>query len=89
MKFKDLYNNRDNYFSIGIEEDTGKYYLSIPVSNSFVDYEEYYEIDKNMFYLYPSNLEEIKIFLELCRGRKMDKYLLEQPGTRRGFPVYP
>lgn len=87
MKFKDLYISRVDRFSVGIEEDSGVYYLSIPVSNGFVDYEEYYKVDSNV-------LEEIardyKAFLkkvEACRGRKMDQYLLVKPGKKRGSPI--
>jgi hypothetical protein len=49
MKFIDHYIFREERFSTGIEEDSGRHYLSIPVSSGTVDYEEYYSIDKDMF----------------------------------------
>ena len=41
MKFKENYFSKEKYFSVGVEEESGKYYVSIPVSNSKADYEEY------------------------------------------------
>lgn len=40
MKFNDTYVNVAERFSLGIEEVSGTPYLSIPVSNRMVDYEE-------------------------------------------------
>ena len=55
MKFKELHFDRTLRFSIGIEEESNSYYFSIPVSNSFVDYEEYYKITKSSFDLFIKN----------------------------------
>ena len=52
MKFKDVVVNREEKSSVGVEEDSGKHYVSIPVSNGMVDYEEYYEIDQPTFERY-------------------------------------
>ncbi|RMV81119.1 hypothetical protein ALP04_04715 [Pseudomonas amygdali pv. sesami] len=38
MVFKDGFVNRDLMFSLGIEETSGRFYLSFPVSNGLVDY---------------------------------------------------
>ena len=35
--------------TLGIEEESGRYYISILVSNRRIDYDEYYEIDKADF----------------------------------------
>ena len=40
MKFSDVFTSRKHMFSIGVEETTGRFYVSIPVSNGMVDYEE-------------------------------------------------
>ena len=37
MKFKDVAVNRDERYALGIEEESGKYYVSIPVSNGMVE----------------------------------------------------
>ena len=41
MKFKDTYANRKEFFSLGIEQTSGRFYVSFPVSNGIADYEEY------------------------------------------------
>lgn len=87
MKFDDLLVSREHRFSIGVEELSGRYYLSIPVSNSLVDYEEYYEIDKDAFERYQSDVSAALPFVERCRQRKADDLLILKPGTNRGVPM--
>jgi len=52
MNFNDTLVNTDERFAIGIEETTGKYYISISVNNRMVDYEEYYELSKGSYLLF-------------------------------------
>ncbi len=84
MKLKDLFVNKDNRFSLGVVEDSARYYLSIPVSNSFVDYEEYYEISQADFNLFQSNTEQAAFFADECRSRMHDNVLIIKPGSDRG-----
>ena len=87
MKFKDLKFSRENRFAIGVEEETGKYYLSFPVtSTGFADYEEYYEISKTEFDDFSSNLDNALDLLRRCRERVEDVRLLVKPGKNRGTP---
>ncbi len=87
MRFKDIYFSKDSYFSIGIEEESGEYYISIPVSNRHADYEEYYRLDQKLFLKYKSNLEELAYYADLCRLRKKDEDLFVKPGKERGTPI--
>jgi len=87
MKFVDKYVFREERFSVGVEETTGKHYLSIPVANPFVDYEEYYEIDVDQFQACPSNLGQLKEIAAKSRARQNDERLIVQPGSLRGSPV--
>jgi len=87
MKFKDVAVNRDERYALGIEQDSGKYYVSIPVSNGMVDYEEYYEIDKTTFDQYSADLGSARDFVERCRRRKEDDKLIVKPGRNRGTAV--
>lgn len=84
MKFKDTHINKEMRYSIGVEKDTGGFYLSIPVSNRFVDYEEFYEISKQAHDSYPSNLEELNKFVENCKAHLNDNLLIIKPGRDRG-----
>lgn len=86
MKFQDVMVNRELRFSLGVEQETGKYYLSIPVANRRVDYEEYYEIDKDAFERYQADPAAAAAFLERCRNREADDLLILKPGSDRGVP---
>jgi hypothetical protein len=84
MKFNDVFINKKYRFSIGIEGDSGKHYLSIPVSNGIVDYEEYYEISKDQYSSYQKNPSIAIDFLEKCKARQLDNFLFLKPGNNRG-----
>jgi len=86
MKFLDLYVSRRERFTIGIEEDSGRYYVSIPVSNPYVDYEEYYEISKSQFNEFQCDVRLACEFVYACRRHEKDDLLIVKPGTLRGTP---
>lgn len=59
MKFEDVYFSKEDRYSIGTETDSGRHYVSMPVSNGLVDYEEYYEIDAEQYKLFwPTRLPQ-------------------------------
>lgn len=82
VKLKDLYVSPVDRFSIEIEEGSGAYYLSIPVSNGFVDYEEYYKVDSDVLEKIAKDYSGFLKTVEACRNRKMDQYLLVKPGKK-------
>lgn len=85
-RFKDVVVDRQERFAVGVEEASGRFYVSIPVSNGLVDYEEYYEIDADAFALYCKEPKAALGFVERCRRREEDRRLIYQPGARRGSP---
>lgn len=87
MKFDDVVVSREGRFSIGVEAQSGRYYVSIPVSNGMVDYEEYYEIDRATFDLYCQDPNAARDFVERCRRREEDARLIVKPGTNRGTAI--
>ena len=87
VKFKDILINRENRFSIGIEEESGSYYLSIPVSNQMVDYEEYYKINEEQFDSFKADMDSALEFVHQCREREKDDLLILKPGKNRGVPL--
>jgi hypothetical protein len=87
MQFDDIFIFKEDRFSVGIEKDSKKYYLSIPVSNGLVEYEEYYEIDKAEFESFSRSLDGMRKIASLSRERKNDSRLLQQPGKKRGSPI--
>lgn len=84
MKFNDVFFNEKYRFSIGVENESGKKYLSIPVSNGVVDYEEYYEINETQFSSYQKMPSKAIEFLDKCRARQLDNLLILKPGNNRG-----
>ena len=84
MKFEDTFFSREHRFSVGVEKDSGRYYLSIPVSNGVVDYEEYYEIGADNFKSYQEHPESANEFVKQCRNRQKDDLLILKPGNNRG-----
>lgn len=87
MKFSDAFISRKHMFSLGVEETTGRFYVSIPVSNGMVDYEEYYEIDRASFELFQNDIDAAVDFVMKCRRRELDELLIEKPGTNRGSAI--
>ena len=84
MHFVDTAMNKARRFSIGREISSGRYYLSIPVSNHMVDYEEYYEISQEAHDAYPSNEASLGKFADECRANAHDALLLQRSGNNRG-----
>jgi hypothetical protein len=84
MRFVDSAVNVAKRFSIGREIDSGRHYLSIPMANRLVDYEEYYEISAELHDGYPANESLLDSFASECREQKHDTLLLQKPGGDRG-----
>lgn len=84
MKLIDLQVFKEDRFSIGVEEETGKYYISIPVSNQLVDYEEHYEISREMALKCHDKIAELRELAQHCRTRENDVNLIVKPGRDRG-----
>lgn len=87
MKFNDVLYNMEGRFSLGVEEESERLYLSIPVSNGDVDYEEYYEIDTDAFECYQNNVKCAYAFAEKCRKHEKDELLIIKPSRQRGVPM--
>ena len=85
MRFRDTHVNSSERFSVGQELDSGRFYLSIPVSNRLADYEEHYEISRECHDRYVRNLAELSEFAKKCRNRECDHLLFIKPGSDRGI----
>ncbi|AVF37729.1 hypothetical protein KWG64_08190 [Rahnella sp. PD12R] len=84
MKFEDVFFSREERYSIGIETETARYYLSIPVTNHMIDYEEYYEISESEYNIFLSNPAMAVDFAKQCKRREKDDLLIVKPGALRG-----
>ncbi|KHK97188.1 hypothetical protein LK09_13090 [Microbacterium mangrovi] len=87
MKFTDTAFSRTHRYALGIEEQSGRRYLSIPVSNGLVDYEEYYEISDAQYSALLVDEAVAARFAAECRAHRHDDLLMQQPGWNRGTAV--
>jgi hypothetical protein len=87
MKFTRIHVNREEMFSLGVEETSGQFYVSFPVSSGLVDYEEYYAIDQQMFERFQHDLASAVQFVNRCRRRELDELLMQKPGSNRGSAI--
>lgn len=74
-------------FSFGSDLHTCEFYLSIPVSNGAVDYNEYYRVSTELARSFATDSQSCIAFAEACRRREHDDLLLYEPGGRRGAPI--
>jgi hypothetical protein len=87
MKFDDTFASRRHRYWLGVEADSGRYYASIPVVNSTIDYIEYYWIMPEQYKAFMGNETLAVDFITECRRREHDDLLVYPPGGDRGIPV--
>lgn len=87
MTYDDVYFTQLDKYSIGRERDSARHYVSIPLSNGILDYEEYYEISADQYRRFLANKAAAIEFVESCRRRERDDLLIEKPGWNRGTPT--
>lgn len=86
---RDIFVSREHYYALGLDEATGRHYLSIPVDNGRISYDEYYQIDQKTYERLLADPEAALEFAERCRDRKADDALIYQPSKLRGEPYRP
>jgi hypothetical protein len=84
MTKRDTWVNTVERFSLGVDQNSGQYYFSIPVSNRFVDYEEYYEVTELEYQNLMSDTVFAARFAADCRAHRSDARLMIKPGKDRG-----
>lgn len=87
MGYQDTFFSREDRYSLGIETKSGRKYVSIPVSNGPLDYEEYYELTPEQYSTFLADRVSAVDFVQSCRRRERDELLIEKPGWNRGTPV--
>lgn len=88
---RDTFVSREHYYALGVDEATGRHYLTIPVdTRRGVSYDEYYEIDQETYDRYLADPEAALEFAERCRNREADEALIfPRAGKVRGEPYRP
>lgn len=87
MRFSDVFVSKEERYSIGTELDSGKHYVSIPVSSGTVDYEEYYAISPQQAEAFLRDNKAAIEFVAACRLRRHDDLLIHKAGSNRGAPT--
>ncbi len=87
MKPRDEFFSREDRYSLGIDEDSGRHFASLPVSTGAVDYEEYYELSDTDYARLLADPAQAVAFIEECRRHEHDDLLMQKPGWNRGTPV--
>jgi len=87
MKPRDEFFSRELRYSLGVDEESGRHFASLPVSNGVVDYEEYYELTDELYVRLLADPAAAVAFVEECRRHEHDDLLMQQPGSNRGTPV--
>ena len=85
MRLKTVHVDRVNRFSLEIDEDSSRTFVSIPVRNQAVEYDEYYEVSYATFDRFTADPALAHGFVEQARNRELDHLLLFPPGADRGF----
>ena len=88
-RFFDSFFSKEHFYSLGHDSKEGGAYFSIPVSNRYVDYEEYYRISSDELKTFVEQPDLAIAFAEKCRKQEMDDRLILTPGTDRGVARRP
>lgn len=87
LRFEDATVDREGLLSLGRDRQGGQYYLSIPVANQMVDYEEHFRLDAAEYARFLADRQSARIFADECRARLHDDRLILPPGSDRGIGV--
>ena len=69
-----------------VDLDSGRTFVSIPVRNQMVEYDEWYEVDREAFENYVRDPALAHVFVAQAKRRELDHLLLLPPGSDRGAP---
>ncbi len=84
VRFTNLLVNVAERYWLGLEEESGRHYVAIPVTSGAVDYNEYYAIDRATFDRFLLDPAAALDFVVRCRAREADDLLMIPPGWNRG-----
>lgn len=84
MRFIDSKVSREHRYSLGTDTASGRPYLSIPVSNRMVDYEEFYLLTDAEFRSFDADPTLAAEFAARCGSGELDERLIVAPGSDRG-----
>jgi hypothetical protein len=87
MRFEDHFVSQLKLFTVGQDTETGRKFISFPVSNGLVEYEEYYFLDDDKYDRLKAAFAVVDEFVARCKNHQEDERLIMEPGSKRGLPV--
>ncbi|WP_200918493.1 hypothetical protein [Leifsonia sp. Leaf264] len=82
--YRDEFTSIPDRYSLGVEERSGRRYVSFPVSNSAADYNEYYAVTDDQYGQVLADPVAAVAFVNECRKHWHDDLLMQKPGWNRG-----
>lgn len=86
-RFVDEVFSRDLRISLGEDRVTRKKFLSFPVANPYIDYEEHYALTAEEYAEFRRDWAAAAAFADAARRHEKDDRLILQPGRLRGSPT--
>ena len=84
MRCRPIHVSHNPRYALERDVGTGAPMFSIPVSNSLVDYQEWYAISEEELRRFLVDPEAARAFAGRCGRREMDDRRILKPGTDRG-----
>ncbi|WP_020178993.1 hypothetical protein [Methylopila sp. M107] len=84
LQFDDMMISETERYSLGVERNSGAHYISVQISAQLVDYEEYYELTEEEFFLLLDDPEAGQTLARRCRDGHEAARLFSRPGGPGG-----
>lgn len=86
-EYRTTYVNRDDFWSLEVDDTAGTHWLSFPVSlSAMADGSEEYRLDRATYERFLADPSTARDFLAKARNRELDHLLRRPPPQRRGRP---
>ena len=85
-KRRTVFTDQTLRFSLDVDDETGRSFVSFPVQNRLAEYEEHYLVDAPTFATYVADPTRAPEFVKRAKNRELDHLLLFPPGADRGWP---
>ncbi|MCG7598114.1 hypothetical protein [Mycobacterium sp. PSTR-4-N] len=86
MRFEKTHFSETGRYWLGRETTTQRHFLGVPLSNSMIDYIEYYWLTADQYDRFAVDSRTATEFADSCRRRERDDILAFPPGPDRGSP---
>lgn len=86
-RFQETLASAEGRYSLGIDLKTSGHFLSIPVDNRIVEYNEHYALSAEQHERFLDDWQAAVRFADECRARMHDDQLIYEPSENRGEPL--